>query len=181
MRRLRATRAIVALAALTLISASPALHAEPPTFQPGPTGGDEYNVVNTADPATGRVTIVRVGARAGAVSCPGNGGFALLQTPAAVSAASRSVTIRYAETLTDPYTWITASVRTPGGDLLGGAKQRGPIADAGAINVGFSLPVDGVGNPTVSSVVVFVGLEVASACPNVDGGTVRFTDVTVGP
>jgi hypothetical protein len=179
MRRPRAARTIVALAALTLIAASPA-HAEPPTFQPGPKGGDEYNVVNTADPATGRVTIVRVGARAGAVNCPGNGGFALLQTPAAVSAVSRSVTIRYAETVIDPYTWITASVRTPSGDLLGGAKQRGPIADSGDIRVGFSVPVDGAGNAIIASVVVFVGLEVASACPNVDGGTVRFTDVTVG-
>lgn len=164
---------------LGLLGLVPGARAATPTWAQGPSGGDQYNVVNQADPATGRVTIGRLGLSPGVIGCPGLGGFNSLQTTVPVTAATKSVTISFADTAISAYTFVTGVVRPAGGDSLGSIYTRGPIANTGAITIPFTVPTDDKGNATISSVQVLAGLAVSSACPNVDGGTIRFTDLTV--
>lgn len=165
--------------AVGLLGLVPGARAATPTWSQGPSGGDQYNVVNQADPASGRVSIGRLGLSPGVIGCPGLGGFNSLQTTVPVTAATKQVTISFADTAISAYTFVTGVVRPVGGDSLGSIYERGPIANTGSITIPFKVPVDQHGNATIGAVQVVAGLAVSSACPNVDGGTVRFTDLTV--
>ena len=181
----RARRCALALlagcAAVTGIVAAPAvLDASAPgtytaPFQAGPKGGDQYNVINQ-NAAQGRVSVVRAYPFAGAFNCAGQGGFADLRLTTAVPLSTSSVTVHYgAETAADAYSWITLLVRDSGGNWLGGIQRRGPLAGSGALGTALATTV-----PQGSTIVVQFGVQVASACPNVDAATVQFTSVTLG-
>jgi hypothetical protein len=177
--QIRVARAVVAAGAIALLALAPGAQSATPTWEQGPKGGDTYNVVNQTDPAVGRVTIGRVGLTPGVIGCPGLGGYNSLQTTVPVTAATKQVTISFIETATSGYTFITGVVRPAGGDILGSKYLYGPITNTGSMTIPFTVPVDKDGNPTITSVQVVAGLAVSSACPNVDGGTVRFTDLAV--
>jgi hypothetical protein len=177
--RIRAARVVVGAGAIALLAVAPSARSATPTWTQGPSGGDTYNVVNQTDPATGRVTIARAGLTPGVIGCPGLGGYNSLQTTVPVTKATKSVTISFSETATSGYTFITGVVRPVGGDSLGSKYLYGPIANTGSMTIPFTVPTDKDGNATITSVQVLAGLAVSSACPNVDGGTVRFIDLTV--
>ena len=164
---MRKIRILVVLLAATSLALVPGARADE-GFTPGPSGGDGQNY-KSADPATGRVTVIRHNPAPGAVNCGGSGGYAYLQA-ARTSNGADTIVVRYAEAVVDPYTWISVEVLDGAGRWVGSARSRGPIVTPeGVIEVGLDEPV--------TSVIVNVGLQVASACPNVDGGTVRFTSV----
>lgn len=158
----------------TLLDASaPGTYTAP--FQSGPHGGDQYNIVNE-NPTTGRVTVLRASPFPGAFNCAGQGGFADLRLTTAVPVSTSAVTVRYgAETVLDAYSWITLFVRDGAGNWLGGTQRRGPLAGAGALGTSLAATL-----PPGSVITVLFGVQVASACPNVDGGTVGFSSVTLG-
>jgi hypothetical protein len=157
-------------------------------FKQGPTaetstspGKDSFNNHVTTDPATGQVTVLRANPTPGATDCAGSGAFGYLRVDA-VGPADH-VTVDYTNAVIDPYTWIEVLVRDASDPsnptaafLAPAAEKRGPVAELeGSINVPLSEPV-AAGAPFT----VDVGLLTASACPNVDGGTITFGGVTVG-
>jgi plastocyanin len=143
-------------------------------FQAGPSGGDQYNVVREM-PAQGRVAVLRAYPFPGAFNCAGQGGFADLRLTTVVPTATSSVALHYgAETAVDAYSWITLLVRDSGGSWLGGVQRRGPLAGPGVLSTGLASTV-----PAGSLITVQFGMQVASACPNVDGGTVQFSSVVL--
>jgi hypothetical protein len=142
-------------------------------YETGPQGSTKDNHVEI-DPATGRVTVLRTNLAPGAVDCGGSGPFSYLRIHA-VGPASR-VTASYTEAVIDPYTWIKVLVKDEAANFLAPAAiDRGPIVGDGSVTATLS--------PAVAEGVPFTvdfGLETASACPNIDGGTLRFTGVAVG-
>jgi plastocyanin len=160
-------------AAIPLDAAAAGTYTAP--FQAGPQGGDSSNVVKE-DPAHGRVTVVRVHPNVGVFNCAGQGGFADLRVATAVPSATSSVAVEYsAETALDAYSWITLLVRDGAGNWLGGIQRRGPLAGAGTLQTALAGTV-----ASGSAITVQFGIQVASACPNADGGTVQFSAVTLG-
>lgn len=144
-----------------------------PPFDLGPAGGDQWNHVS-ADPA-GRVTVGRVHPVPALIGCGAGAGYAHLQVVHPVSEPVSSITVHYAEALVDPYVFLSVGVTDEQGQWLGTAKQRGVIAGEGSVAVPFTSA--GAGTPT--HLTIRFGLEVASACPSADAGTVRFTQVVV--
>jgi len=144
-------------------------------FQAGPQGGDSHNVVKET-PANGRVAVVRVQPLPSAFNCAGQGGFADLRVATNVPFTTSVVTVHYsAQTAIDAYSWITLLVRDAAGNWLGGIQRRGPLAGAGALQTTLAASL-----PAGSAITVQFGMQVASACPNVDGGTVQFSSVVLG-
>jgi hypothetical protein len=148
-------------------------------YEQGPSGGDSSNVVQTADPTNGRVTILRASASPGAVSCGGTGGFTYLQVTHTVSSALSSVTVQFTEAAVDGYTFPKVAVRAPNGEYLAPVTTlRGPVVGDGSMTVSLAEDPPALG----STILIQFGLEVASACPpaqSVDGGTLRITSVAV--
>ena len=146
-----------------------------PPYQAGPQGGDQFNVVQ-ADPSQGRITIARAYPEPGAFNCAGNGGYAYFLVRPTLQAATSSVSVGWDDqTAFDSYTWVDVFIRDASGTALGSGQVRGPVVGAGSITVPLSA------TQAVGSVIsVEFGLLVASACPNVDGGSVHFTSVSVG-
>lgn len=147
---------------------------EPP-FRAGPSGGDRWNVVS-AQP-DGRVTVVRAYPVPGrGFNCGTGAGYAKLQVVHEVDAPVREVRIAYTDAALDPYTFIVGAVRTGNYRWLGHATQQGPLVGSGELVV----PVRWL-KRWPSAVVIEFGVEISSACPSVDAGTVRFTSVTTSP
>lgn len=177
-RTIRRTLAhtVVAIAATALLAtSSPATaattYAAP--YESGPSGGDQYNHIE-ASPDDGTVTVLRANPTPGAISCGGSGGFAYLRVAHPVTASVTSAVVAYDAATTSPFTWISVEARDSTG-YIGSGRIRGPMAaDAGRLVVTFDrAPVVG------DTLTVDFGLQVASACPNVDGGTVHFPEVSI--
>jgi hypothetical protein len=168
------------VAAVLLVGGGVALAASrqyAPPFAPGPSGGDEWNYID-ADADSGRVTIVRFYPEPGnVVGCGGAGGFANLEVRHRVTGAIGSITVAHEDSAWDAYSFVSVLVKTTGGRWLGARKVRGPGNGAGEIRV----PIVG-GTPRKGSTIrVLFGLELASACPSVGGGSIGFVSVTVHP
>lgn len=178
---MRSVRRLVPLvAALLLIGAGSALAASrqySPPFAPGPSGGDEWNYLD-ADAEGGRVTVLRFYPHPGnVVGCGGRGGYANLEVLHKVTGRIGAVTVAHEDSAWDAYSFVTVLVKTAGGRWLGARKLRGPGNGAGEIEV----PIVG-GTPRKGSTIrIQFGLELASACPSVGGGSIGFTSVTVHP
>ncbi|MGH2829168.1 MAG: hypothetical protein ACRDJM_01660 [Actinomycetota bacterium] len=143
-----------------------------PPYQIASQGGDEFNIIE-ADPATGEMTVLRVypfGINNG-LGCSGEGGFANFQVVHAAATPVKVVTVTYDGSLIDPYSWINVGVRQ-GGGFITSVAVRGPIAGTG--DVALTMPPGVVG-----PVSIWFGIQVSSACPNVDGGHAVFTSVGV--
>jgi plastocyanin len=169
----------VFLATLLLLLISLPAHAAPtttftPPYSPGPHGGDQYNWIST-DPTSGRVSAARAYPYPGAFNCAGSGGYAYLRLRPVVTGPVSAVTVDVSQAATDAYTWISLLVRDGAGRWLGGAKLRGPVIGSARLRTPLAWTPDLVGHP----IVVDIGLELASACPNADGGTASFRDVVI--
>ena len=141
-------------------------------FELGPKGGDTYNLVQ-AEPG-GRITVARLDPRPGAISCNAKAGYARLLVHHDVTAPVASVTVAFTEALADPYVVVSAGVRDQNGRWIGFAHQRGAAGDGA-----FDITLEPVDETAPTALTIEFGLAVSSACPTVDGGTVRFTQVTV--
>ena len=172
MRRLMGT-ALVAVALLALQAPSTAAPSKTYTapFAVGPSGGDSDGYAS-ADPQ-GRVTVFRVYPAPGPINCPGAGHYAYLKVVHKLTGPVHKVTAAYDQALVDPYVHVSVGVRDVTGRWIGNAKPAG-LTDSGSIVV----PVRW--DKTVRGPLqVIFGLEVATACPHADGGTINFTSVLV--
>jgi hypothetical protein len=169
---------IVALLALALLIPS-AGHAATTTYSApyamGPQGGDANNYFDV-HPDTGQMTVLRIQAAgiSGGLGCGGSGGFSNFKVNHPDAGAS-VVTVTFAEAIIDPYTFIHVSARQ-GDSFLGNASVQGPIVHPvlGATSLSLTLPEAATG-----PIEIWFGIQVTSACPNIDGGTARFTSVAV--
>jgi hypothetical protein len=182
-RRLGAGLALGALLLSALVAGVPSAHARTaasktygPPYTEGPSGGDNWNFIQ-ADAASGRVTVFRFYPQPGSIGCGGAGGFASLQVAHRVQGSIGKVTIEYADSGWDAYSFASVLVRTASGRWLGAKKVRGPALDAGTIEV----PIVGGRPRSGTRITIRFGLELASACPSVGGGSIEFTSVTVHP
>ena len=172
MRRvLAAAVAAVALVALQGPSAAAPAKTYTAPFAVGPSGGDSDGYAS-ADPQ-GRVTVFRMYPAPGPINCPGAGHYATLKVVHKVTGPVRKVTADYDQALVDPYVHVTVGVRDATGRWIGNAKPAG-LTDSGTIVV----PVRWDSSVRGPLQVIF-GLEIATACPHVDAGTINFTSVTV--
>jgi hypothetical protein len=191
---MRARRLLLAVLGLALVVSTSPVQAGgaggttyKAPFTQGPSGPDpkvdQWNYLS-ADPATGTITVVRYNPTPGAFNCAGNGGYDYLRVTHTVTDPVSTVTASYGQAALDGYTWVKANVSYVDSagvtQWLGAAEQRGPLAaDGSAVPGTITVPLD-FSPPAGTAVTIDVGLQVASACPNVDGGTVQLQQVTVG-
>ncbi len=170
MRRvLAATLLAVGLVAIPS-GAAPAKTYAPP-FALGPAGGDSEGYAS-ADPQ-GRVTVMRVYPAPGPISCPGDGHYATLKVVHKVTGPVRKVTAAYTQALVDPYVYVSVGVRDATGRWIGIRKASGLT---GSGNVVVPIRWD---KTVRGPLQVIFGLELSTACPHADAGTINFTSVTV--
>lgn len=175
-------RAMIGLAAAALAVGLLTAHTDggqattyAPPFAAGPTGGDQYNLVEAGD--DGRITVGRAYPVPSAIGCSGRAGYAAYEIVHPAAAPVTAVTVEHVEAAVDPYTFLSVNVIDDDGRFLASHKLRGLLVGDGHLDV----PVDWPDEPEFRArdVRVQVGLELTSACPAVDGGTVRIATVTV--
>lgn len=170
-------RKIVAMVAL-LAAMLPigGAHAESVTvaqFQPpyalGPQGGDAFNQFQR-DANTGTMTVLRVNPAgiSGGLGCSGLAGYSNFEV-SFTGTDVRKVSVFYNQALVDPYSYINVGVRQ-GSNYLGSTVLRGLLAGNGTATV--TLPSAANGD-----LVVWFGIQVGSACPNIDGARAVFESV----
>ena len=170
-------RRLVLLAAAAAVVALPATsHAAPSKtysapFAVGPAGGDNLGF-RSADP-NGQVMVGRVYPMVGPISCPGGGAYADLKVVHKDRAKVKKVSASYTQALIDPYVYLSVGVRDATGRWIGLVKPAG-LTDSGnlVVPVRWDRSVRG-------PLQVIFGLEIATACPHADAGTINFTSVTV--
>ena len=171
-RRLVAA-AVIALCAVT--AAPPSQAATVATYEPpfalGPTGGDNRGVAS-AEPE-GRVLVARAYPAPGPISCPGDGHFATLQVAHKAKGAVRSVTAEFTDALVDPFVYVSVGVRDATGRWIGSKKVGGATGSGEVV-----VPVRWDRSVKLPLQVQF-GLELSTACPHADAGTLRFTKLTL--
>jgi hypothetical protein len=163
--------ALLAVGLLAIPSGAAPAKTYAPPFALGPSGGDADGFAS-ADP-NGRVTVARVYPAPGPINCPGAGHFANLKVVHKLTGPVRKVTAAYTQALVDPYVHVSVGVRDATGRWIGNAKPAG-LTNSGTIDV----PVRW--DKTVRGPLqVIFGLEIATACPHADAGTINFTAITV--
>jgi hypothetical protein len=145
-----------------------------PPFAAGPQGGDSFShrSANTED---GRVLVGRAYPVFNPIQCGPGGAFARLQVNHTITAPITKVSATFTEALVDPYTFVSVALRDAKGNWLASTRTRGPITEGDTITANLFKA-----SPQAGQVVtVQFGLDMASACPHVNGGTARFTTITV--
>ena len=170
MRRALAA-ALVAVGLLAVPSGAAPAKTYTAPFAVGPSGGDNDGFAS-ADPQ-GRVTVFRLYPAPGPINCPGAGHYATLKVVHKLSGPVHKVTAAYDQALVDPYVHVSVGVRDATGRWIGNAKPAG-LTDSGNVVV----PVRWDRSVRGPLQVIF-GLEIATACPHADAGTINFTSVTV--
>lgn len=172
--RTRTARLALVIAAALLGAAAPSDAAPSTTYLPpfavGPSGGDLGYA--SAEPG-GRVTVARGYPLLGPVSCPGGGSFATLLVQHKGRTPVRRVTASYTEALVDPFVYVSVGVRDATGRWVGSQKAGGA---SGSGDIVVPVRWDAQVRPPLQ---VQFGLELSTACPHMDAGTIRFTSVTV--
>jgi hypothetical protein len=165
---------VAALLALGLLAvpsgAAPAKTYAPP-FALGPSGGDAEGYAS-ADPQ-GRVTVMRIYPAPGPISCPGAGHYATLKVVHKLTGRVRKVTASYTQALVDPYVYVTVGVRDATRRWIGSTKASGLTGDGNIV-----VPIRWDSTVRGPLQVIF-GLELSTACPHADAGTINFRSVTV--
>jgi hypothetical protein len=170
-RLLAAAVAVIGLVVLQAPSQAAPSKTYAPPFALGPSGGDSDGF-SSADPG-GRIIVGRMYPAPGPISCPGGGQFATFKVVHKVTAPVHKVSAAYTEALVDPYVYVSIGVRDATGRWIGSRKI------GGATNAGtFDVPVRWDRTIRGPLQVIF-GLELSTACPHADGGTIRFTSLTV--
>ena len=170
MRRALAA-ALIAVGLLAIPSGAAPAKTYTAPFALGPSGGDNDGYAS-ADPE-GRVTVFRVYPAPGPINCPGAGHYATLKVVHKLTGPVRKVTAAYDQALVDPYVHVTVGVRDATGRWIGLVKPAG-LMDSGNIVVPVRWD-----NSVRGPLQVIFGLEVATACPHADAGTINFTSVAV--
>ena len=176
------TRLAVVVAALGVLATlqSPSSAAKATSyaapFAMGPTGGDRYSYVS-AEPS-GDITMARAYPAPGPISCPGKAGYANFSVKHKATSAVKSVTVDYADAAVEPFTYLTILVRTAKGEWLGG-KKIGGASGSGSIVVPVDWGKRAASAKKPQPIEVLFGLEMSSACPSANGGTIRYSGVTV--
>jgi hypothetical protein len=169
-RRLLAA-AIAAVGLLAIPSGAATAKTYAPPYALGPSGGDS-NGYESADPG-GRVTVMRVYPAPAVISCPGAGHYATLKVVHKLTGPVHKVSADYTEAAVDPFVYVSVGVRDATGRWIGSTKVGG-ATDSGKIDVPIRW------DKTVRGPLqVIFGLELSTACPHADAGTLRFTSVTV--
>jgi hypothetical protein len=168
-------RALVAALLVVSVLAVPSGAAPARTYSPpfaiGPSGGDADGYAS-ADPQ-GRVTVLRVYPAPGPISCPGDGHYATLKVAHRLAGPVRKVAAAYTDALVDPYVYVSVGVRDATRRWIGVRKASG-LTGSGSVVV----PIRWDKTVRGPLEVVF-GLELSTACPHADAGTINFTSVTV--
>jgi hypothetical protein len=163
--------ALVAVGLLAVPSGAAPAKTYTAPFAVGPSGGDNDGYAS-ADPQ-GRVTVFRAYPMVGVINCPGAGHYATLKVVHKPTGAVRKVTAAYDMTLVDPYVHVSVGVRDATGRWIGNTKIAG-ATDSGKIDVPVRWD-----NTVRGPLQILFGLEIATACPHVDGGSINFTSITV--
>jgi hypothetical protein len=142
-------------------------------YQEGPTTGDRW-AMSQQTPEDGRVFVGRMYPIFNPISCAPGGAMAKLSIKHKVTGPLKSVTADFDQAVFDGYTFATVAVKDKAGNWLASDRVRGPVAGSGTVTAKFQ---DTVKRGQV--VTIQFGMEMASACPNLGGGTARFTQVTV--
>jgi hypothetical protein len=160
---------LLALAAVAIpgISSAGVIVTVAPPWAEGPQGGDQYNHF-TRNTASGELQVLRVNPAgiSGGLGCGGTGGFSYFKHAVTSGDPVTSVEVFYKDAIVDPYTWMKAVI-VKDGAYVGRADTRGPVLGNGSIDVRLSSAV-------APPFEVRFGIEVASACPNIDGGRAIF-------
>lgn len=144
-------------------------------YAAGPQGGDANNHF-VRDPETGEMAVLRVqlAGISGGLGCGGSGGFSYFSQTHQAPGATK-VTVNFTDAIIDPYTFVHVSVRQ-GESFLASKGQQGlilhPVIGASSVTVE-------LGEPSTAPIEVWFGIQVTSACPNIDGGRAIFSSVTV--
>lgn len=174
MRGHRLIAAVVVAVGLVVLQApsgaAPSKTYAPP-FALGPSGGDSDGY-QSADPQ-GRITVARMYPVPGPISCPGQGHYATLKVVHKVTGPVHKVSAAYTEALVDPYVYVSIGVRDATGRWIG-SRKIGGATDSGT----FEVPVRWDATVHGPLQVIF-GLELSTACPHADVGTIRFTALKV--
>ena len=142
-------------------------------YKEGPTAGDQW-AMSSATPDDGRILIGRAYPIFNPISCAPGGAMAKLTIKHKVTGKLKSVTADFTEAAFDGYTFATVAVKDAKGKWLASDRVRGPLAGDGSVTAKlFDTAKRG------DVVTIHFGMEMASACPNLGGGTARFTQVTV--
>lgn len=176
-RRLLSTGvlAVLAVALLALSGGSDTTYGPP--FALGPSGGDDYNVVQAEE--EGRVTVARAYPHPGGIGCEGRAGYARLEVTHEARAPVDAVDIAFTEAVVDPYAFVIADVQTADGTYLGSQQLRGLIAGDGALTVPVDWPAGLLAGTDAVELTIQFGVQLSGACPAADVGTLRFTEVAV--
>jgi hypothetical protein len=170
----------VALAALSLSAGTSAAGGgdkavHKPPYKKGPTGGDQFNYVQT-DPKTGEVNVLRIfPGIPPVVGCAPepSAGWAMLTVPHHVTSPIEKVTVNFNAQL-DPYSWVTAGVRDAHGEWLGVRKLQGPLAGDDKLVVTLN------DHPAPNSeIVVEFGVQLGDACPQIGGASATFPSIVI--
>lgn len=172
-RTVAVSAALLAVLPLGGASAQPSATYGAP-FALGPAGGDSYSRYS-ADPA-GTVTIGRVMPVPALIGCGGGAPFANLRVEHVATGPLSEVVVRFDSAAVEPYTFLSIGVHG-GGEWFASSKTRGVHAGTGAVTVPVDWPAEVDEFPR--TLLVDIGLEASGACPSVNGGTVRFTKVSV--
>jgi len=180
----RRVMAWVAAGVVLTLAGSPATADNGATYQPpyaaGPSGGGAGSYTDLGE--DGRVFIGRLYPVPGPLNCPPGGAYARYEVEHTLTGPVSAVTADFTEPAVDQFVFAVLSVRDADGRWLGSAQQRGPIlVDDGALGVDLD-PALFTGDDALEPgevLVIQFGLEMASACPHVNGGTVRFTQLSV--
>ncbi|MCA1832912.1 MAG: hypothetical protein LC750_09355 [Actinobacteria bacterium] len=178
MKRLLLMLAALAVAMPSVAHAATATYTAP--YQAGSKGGDVFNAVY-ADAPSGRILVVRAnpaGLSTG-LGCTGQGGYANFFQPHTATGTVHSVTVNYDVSLVDPYSWIHVGVKQ-NGRYIDSIDHPGITAGPGNVVVPLDPTPDGrIAAPVTGLITIEFGIQVSSACPNIDGGGAQFTSVVV--
>jgi hypothetical protein len=158
------------------VSAGQRNETHKPPYKKGVQGGDDSNYIY-ADPSSGQEMVVRAYTGYNPFTCgSSHGGYVSLRLPVKVRSPIASIEVDYDNALVDPYSFVTVTIKDPKINRYIGSKDvHGPLDGGGAIKVPIDLGTARVG----STVVVEFGLEVPSACPNVEVAEAQFSQVVV--
>jgi hypothetical protein len=149
-----------------------------PPYADGPAGGGPGSFMQRH--ADGRMVVGRVYPVPGVINCAGGGTFAKFEVPHTLTGPVSSVTATFTDAAVDQFVFAVLSVRDEDGDWLDTTQRRGPFLLDGELTVELDEHLfgeDGLGPSDVLT--IQFGLEMASACPHANGGTVRFVHIEV--
>jgi hypothetical protein len=177
-------RVLAAIAVLSLLVLPGASAAEDtvtyhPPFAEGTVGGDQWTR-SFSDADSGRLFMGRGNPIPGVTNCAAGRAHIHWQVEHEVVTPISAVTATMSDVALDGYTWVTLSIKDADGEWLAYKADRGPIVMSDEVTATLfdDLPEDLVPEAGDALTIEF-GLQLASACANVNGGTARFTELSV--